>query len=112
MHSVSFGCWTPKLRVIVYDNFNQDVYKKWLCFIKRYDLKAKRARNVKVISMGWTKQDGIRMYRRLKRAFHRPKITNFFDYKVRKSSVYPQDAGKHQFFKIKNKHTCGTETPT
>ncbi|RIO94574.1 hypothetical protein BUJ35_022525 [Salmonella enterica subsp. enterica serovar Muenchen] len=66
MHSVSFGCWTPKLRVIVYDNFNQDVYKKWLCFIKRYDLKAKRARNVKVISMGWTKQDGIRMYRRLK----------------------------------------------
>ncbi|TRX77536.1 hypothetical protein DXG04_20580 [Salmonella enterica subsp. enterica] len=64
MHSVSFGCWTPKLRVIVYDNFNQDVYKKWLCFIKRYDLKAKRARNVKVISMGWTKQDGIRMYRR------------------------------------------------
>ncbi|MEA6257409.1 hypothetical protein ONJ92_19935, partial [Salmonella enterica subsp. enterica serovar Virginia] len=52
MHSVSFGCWTPKLRVIVYDNFNQDVYKKWLCFIKRYDLKAKRARNVKVISMG------------------------------------------------------------
>ncbi|MBH0436623.1 hypothetical protein I3A84_19895 [Salmonella enterica] len=28
MHSVSFGCWTPKLRVIVYDNFNQDVYKK------------------------------------------------------------------------------------
>ncbi|EAR5871735.1 hypothetical protein AIN29_16420, partial [Salmonella enterica subsp. enterica serovar Newport] len=66
MHSVSFGCWTPKLRVIVYDNFNQDVYKKWLCFIKRYDLKAKRARNVKVISMGWTKQDGIGMYRRLK----------------------------------------------
>ncbi|MEA6939407.1 hypothetical protein ONI91_21395, partial [Salmonella enterica subsp. enterica serovar Montevideo] len=75
MHSVSFGCWTPKLRVIVYDNFNQDVYKKWLCFIKRYDLKAKRARNVKVISMGWTKQDGIRMYRRLKRTFKRPKKT-------------------------------------
>ncbi|KUD62859.1 hypothetical protein DE92_17170, partial [Salmonella enterica subsp. enterica serovar Mbandaka] len=70
MHSVSFGCWTPKLRVIVYDNFNQDVYKKWLCFIKRYDLKAKRARNVKVISMGWTKHDGIGMYRRLKRTFN------------------------------------------
>ncbi|WP_218054586.1 hypothetical protein, partial [Salmonella enterica] len=89
MHSVSFGCWTPKLRVIVYDNFNQDVYKKWLCFIKRYDLKAKRARNVKVISMGWTKQDGIRMYRRLKRNFNRHKITIYVDYQVRIWSVSP-----------------------
>ncbi|MDI7996828.1 hypothetical protein MJN81_20780, partial [Salmonella enterica subsp. enterica serovar Montevideo] len=94
MHSVSFGCWTPKLRVIVYDNFNQDVYKKWLCFIKRYDLKAKRARNVKVISMGWTKQDGIRMYRRLKRTFKPPKNTPFFDYSGRKWSVSPEAGGK------------------
>ncbi|MBW3156361.1 hypothetical protein, partial [Salmonella enterica] len=95
MHSVSFGCWTPKLRVIVYDNFNQDVYKKWLCFIKRYDLKAKRARNVKVISMGWTKQDGIRMYRRLKRTFNRHKNTPFVDYQGRILSVSPEAAGKH-----------------
>ncbi|MEA7733998.1 hypothetical protein ONO03_21615, partial [Salmonella enterica subsp. enterica serovar Montevideo] len=84
MHSVSFGCWTPKLRVIVYDNFNQDVYKKWLCFIKRYDLKAKRARNVKVISMGWTKQDGIRMYRRLKGSLNITTIKVYFRFQVKK----------------------------
>ncbi|WP_172963847.1 hypothetical protein [Salmonella enterica] len=101
MHSVSFGCWTPKLRVIVYDNFNQDVYKKWLCFIKRYDLKAKRARNVKVISMRWTKQDGIRMYRRLKRTFKRHKNTPYVDYQGRKWAVSPEAAGKHRIFKIK-----------
>ncbi|MEA6282869.1 hypothetical protein ONP37_12080, partial [Salmonella enterica subsp. enterica serovar Muenster] len=101
MHSVSFGCWTPKLRVIVYDNFNQDVYKKWLCFIKRYDLKAKRARNVKVISMGWTKQDGIRMYRRLKRNFYRPKNTPFVGYQGRILVKSPGAGGKERFFKIK-----------
>ncbi|WP_408602776.1 hypothetical protein, partial [Salmonella enterica] len=99
MHSVSFGCWTPKLRVIVYDNFNQDVYKKWLCFIKRYDLKAKRARNVKVISMRWTKQDGIRMYRRLKRTFKRHKNTLFVDYQGRKLLGSPEAAGKHRIYK-------------
>ncbi|EDQ3826014.1 hypothetical protein ZT91_000190 [Salmonella enterica subsp. enterica] len=43
MHSVSFGCWTPKLRVIVYDNFNQDVYKKWLCFIKKIQSDGKKS---------------------------------------------------------------------
>ncbi|WP_223197007.1 hypothetical protein, partial [Salmonella enterica] len=74
MHSVSFGCWTPKLRVIVYDNFNQDVYKKWLCFIKKYNLTVKRARNGKVISMGWAKHDGIGMYRRFKRNLKPHKI--------------------------------------
>ncbi|KTO08726.1 hypothetical protein IN63_17350, partial [Salmonella enterica] len=83
MHSVSFGCWTPKLRVIVYDNFNQDVYKKWLCFIKKYNLTVKRARNGKVISMGWAKHDGIGMYRRLKRTFNRPKIKLYVGYQVR-----------------------------
>ncbi|MGJ0423353.1 hypothetical protein, partial [Salmonella enterica] len=109
MHSVSFGCWTPKLRVIVYDNFNQDVYKKWLCFIKRYDLKAKRARNVKVISMGWTKQDGIRMYRRLKRNFKRPKNTNYVGYYGRILTISPKAARKTRIFK-KKKKMYGRET--
>ncbi|MDI5149177.1 hypothetical protein MJI05_09865, partial [Salmonella enterica subsp. enterica serovar Cerro] len=94
MHSVSFGCWTPKLRVIVYDNFNQDVYKKWLCFIKRYNLTVKRARNGKVISMGWAKHDGIGMYRRLKRTLYRPKNNPFVDYQGKKMGISPQRGGK------------------
>ncbi|SUG49019.1 Uncharacterised protein [Salmonella enterica subsp. arizonae] len=53
MHSVSFGCWIPKLRVIVYDNFNHDVYKKWLSFIGKWDLAVKRAR------IGKTNKSGI-----------------------------------------------------
>ncbi|WP_408602955.1 hypothetical protein, partial [Salmonella enterica] len=105
MHSVSFGCWTPKLRVIVYDNFNQDVYKKWLCFIKRYDLKAKRARNVKVISMGWTKHDGIGMYRRLKRTFKRHKNTIYVDYQGRKWAVSPEAAGTVSFTQLRAPET-------
>ncbi|KWU99708.1 hypothetical protein AGE10_16750 [Salmonella enterica subsp. enterica serovar Kentucky] len=98
MHSVSFGCWTPKLRVIVYDNFNQDVYKKWLCFIKKYNLTVKRARNGKVISIGWAKHDGIGMYRRLKSAFHRRKITHYVGFQGRIWPVIPQVGGEHRLF--------------
>ncbi|EDQ6461754.1 hypothetical protein GRN67_001835 [Salmonella enterica subsp. enterica serovar Weltevreden] len=43
MHSVSFGCWTPKLRVIVYDNFNQDVYKKMVVFYKKIQSDGKKS---------------------------------------------------------------------
>ncbi|OIW52104.1 hypothetical protein APP73_12410 [Salmonella enterica subsp. enterica serovar Muenster] len=61
MHSVSFGCWTPKLRVIVYDNFNQDVYKKWGAgsFEKEKGL-------------GWKKERGHRVVGVLKASFKPP----------------------------------------
>ncbi|RFY67182.1 hypothetical protein [Salmonella enterica] len=59
MHSVSFGCWTPKLRVIVYDNFNQDVYKKWLCFIKKNKQKEKGEEQEKLKGSGEKKKKQI-----------------------------------------------------
>ncbi|AID26957.1 MAG TPA: hypothetical protein DFK21_17985 [Salmonella bongori] len=59
MHSVSFGCWGPKFRLIVYDNFNHDVYKKWLSFIKKWNLALKRARIGKQAKKGHAKRDSI-----------------------------------------------------
>ncbi|WP_182796815.1 hypothetical protein, partial [Salmonella enterica] len=53
--------------------------------------------------MGWTKQDGIGMYRRLKRTFYPHKNKPYVDFQVKIRSVYPQAAGKNRFFKIKKK---------
>ncbi|EDS6806066.1 hypothetical protein AZH90_003306, partial [Salmonella enterica subsp. enterica serovar Legon] len=55
MHSVSFGCWTPKLRVIVYDNFNQDVYKKMVVFYKKIRSEGKKSTERKSDKYGMDK---------------------------------------------------------